>query len=139
MNQKLKEVVKKINADFYGPHDFVQTSPCGRGQHHLHGLVGILWRVCNPDSVRVGCCFMNGRLKTNDLWLGIEHSGDCFQTYMFVEEYANCLIGNPKLTFGSYGIGDSVKVELKPGEFEILKSGGRVEREWPPNNSLKPT
>lgn len=117
---------------FYGPHDFVQTSPCGRGQHHPHGLVGNLWKIRTPGSVRVGNCFMAGRLKQGDLWLCIAHSGDCFQTYMFVEEYANCLIGRPDLTFGSYGIGDSEQVEMMDGEFEILKNGGRVEREWHP-------
>ena len=70
---------------------------------------------------------MNGRLKENDLWLSIAHSGDCFQTYLFVDEFVNCLRGKPELTFGSYGIGDSEEVALQDGEFEILKSGGRVE------------
>lgn len=127
MNQSLKEIIKELNAVVYGPHDFVQTSPCGRGQHHPHGLIGTLWRVQDPSSVRVGNCFMKGRLRADDLWLGIAHSGDCFQTYMFVEEYTNCLFGKPELTFGSYGIGDSVKFELGEGAFEILKSGGRIE------------
>ncbi len=71
---------------------------------------------------------MDGRLKKDDLWLGIAHSGDCFQTYMFIEEYANCLIGRPELTFGSYGMGDAEKIELVDGEFETLKQGKRIER-----------
>ena len=121
---------------FYGPCDFVQTSPCGRGQCHPHGLIGRLWRIKDPKSVCVGNCFMSGRLKTGDLWLGIAHSGDCFQTYMFVEEYANCLIGRPELTFGSYGIGDSTPVQLTSGEFETLESGGRVERKISTNDDV---
>jgi len=96
--------LKKMISNFYGPHDFVQTYP-GSGEHHLHGLVGFLWKISNPASIKMGSCFMRGRLKKGDLWLGIAHSGDCFQTYMFVEEYANCLIGRPEITFGSYGIG----------------------------------
>ena len=121
-------VADQIGAELYGPHDFVQTSPCGRGQHHPHGLVGNLWRIRDADSVRVGDCFLKGRLKTGDLFLCVEHSGDCFQNYVFVEEYANCLIGKPALRFGSYGIGDAEQVELANGEFEKLKAGGRVER-----------
>jgi hypothetical protein len=126
---KISDAVKKMSNDFYGPHDFVQTSPCGAGEHHLGGLVGVLWRIKSPESVRVGDCFMDGRLKKNDLWLGIAHSGDCFQTYMYVKEYANCLIGEPNKTFGSYGIGDSVAVTLSADELEILKRGGRIERD----------
>lgn len=79
--------------------------------------------------MRVGICFLAGRLKEGDLFLCTNHSGDCFQNYMYVEEYANCLIGNRNYTFGSYGIGDSEIVKLNEGEFDILKSGGRVKRE----------
>lgn len=128
----MEALIQRLKNEFYGPHDFVQTSPCGRGQHHPHGIVGNLWRIVSPETVRVGNCFMAGRLKKDDLWLATAHSGDCFQTYIFIKEYANCLIGNPALNFGSYGIGDSIQVELQPGEFEILKSGGRVERQWTP-------
>lgn len=108
-------------------YDFVQTSPCGHGQRHPHGLVGKLWRINNPDSVRVGDCFLKGRLKKGDLFLCIAHSGDCFQHYIYVEEYSNCLIGNPKWRFGSYGIGDSDPVDLENGAFDILRGGGRIE------------
>ena len=125
--ESIKDVVKDINNKFYGPHDFVQTSPCGRGQHHPHGMVGKLWRVKDPSSVRVGNCFLAGRLKKGDLFLCTEHSGDCFQTYIYVKEYTNCLIGDPNLNFGSYGIGDSEEVSLQDGNFEILKDGGRVD------------
>jgi hypothetical protein len=122
----------------YGPHDFVQTSPCGRGEHHpsycyvcyFHGLVGNLWRINDPNSVRVGDCFLNGRLKKGDLFLCIRHDGDCFQYYMYVSEASNCLTGKPIWTFGSYGIGDAKRIDMKDGEFEILKNGGYVEREW---------
>lgn len=105
------------------------TWPDGSGQRHPHGLVGALWRIVNPKSVRIGDCFMDGRLKQGDLWLGIAHSGDCFQTYMFIKEYSNCLVGEPEHHFGAYGIGDSMFVPLNEGEFQTLKSGGRVIRE----------
>ena len=122
-----KVPMKRLIDDFYGPHTFVPTIG-GRGEHHLDGLVGNLWRINNPDSVHIGDCFLYGRLKSNDLFLCIAHSGDCFQTYMYVEEYTNCFIGKPEITFGSYGIGDSTKVQILDEEYEVLKSGGRVER-----------
>lgn len=124
-----QDVVKEIESQFYGPHDFVQTSPCGRGQHHPRGLVGNLWRIIDPESVRVGHCFLDGRLKKGDLFLCIKHSGDCFQDYMFIQEYTNCLVGKPEWQFGSYGIGNAKQVELTNREFGVLKLGGRIERE----------
>jgi len=48
---------------------------------------------------------------------------------MYVEEYDNCLIGKPEIKFGSYGIGDSEKLEISSEEFTILKNGGGVEKE----------
>ena len=124
----MADVVKQINDEVYGPHDFVQTSPCGRGQHHARAMVGRLWRIKDPDSVRVGDCFLAGRLKRGDLFLCVAHSGDCFQNYIYVEEYANCLISKPERRFGSYGIGDAEVVDMASGEFEALKDGGCVER-----------
>ena len=121
------DTIEKIKEEIYGPHDFVPTIG-GRGQHHPHGLTGNIWRIKDPKSVRVGDCFFAGRLKTNDLFLCLEHSGDCFQTYMYIEEYSNCLKGKPEWTFGSYGIGDAEKVDMASEEIEILKSGGRVEK-----------
>ena len=109
-------------------YDFVQTSSCGRGQRHPKGLVGKLFRINNPESVRVGNCFLNGRLKQGDLFLCVGHGGDCFQDYIYIEEYSNCLIAKKEWYFGSYGIGDADEVRLKVGEFDILKTGGRVER-----------
>lgn len=129
MCDSIADAVKEINQEFYGDHDFVQTSPCGRGQHHPHGMVGNLWRIKDPDSVRVGHCFLAGRLKKGDLFLCVAHSGDCFQSYIYVQEYANCLISKPEWSFGSYGIGDAETVDMASGEFEALKDGGRVERE----------
>lgn len=133
MNNKTKEVLNDIRNKFYGPHDFMPTI-CNHGQVHPHGIVGNLWRIKTPETVRIGHCFLKGRLKKGDLFLCIDHSGDCFQDYIFVEEYSNCLIGKKEWSFGSYGIGDSEKVELLPGEFEILKKGGRVEREMIQDN-----
>ena len=109
-------------------YDFVPTiGGSGRGERHPHDLVGNMFRIKSPDSVRIGHCFMAGRLKVDDLWLCTEHSGDCFQTYIFVKEYDNCLIGQPVLNFGSYGIGGSEAVTLPDGAFDTLRSGGRVE------------
>jgi hypothetical protein len=73
--------------------------------------VGNLFRIKDPDSVRIGNYFMKGRLKSRDLVLCVEHSGDCFQNYIFIAEYANSLRGKPEYSFGSYGIGDSEKVD----------------------------
>jgi len=97
-------------------------------QHYPLGLVGNLWRINNPETVRVGDCFLNGRLKSGDLFLCISHTGDYFQDYIYVKEYENCLVGKPEWRFGSYGIGDSELVELQDGEFGRLRSGGRIER-----------
>lgn len=127
MSKSMREICKEVNDKLYGPHDFVPTIG-GRGEHHPHNLVGNIWRIKDPKSVRVGNCFLSGRLKTNDLFLCICHSGDCFQNYIYVEEYDNCLIGKPEWKFGSYGIGDAEKIDIKTEEFEKLKNGGRVER-----------
>ncbi len=123
---KIDKLIGEIKDEFYGPHDFVPTFGKS-GEHHIHGLVGILWRIRDPATVRVGDCFLAGRLKKGDLFLCTGHSGDCFQDYMFVEEYANCLIGKPEITFGSYGIGDAETVPLESGQFDILENGGRIE------------
>jgi len=127
MAEGLKELCKKVNNEFYGSHDFVPTIG-GRGQHHLHGLVGNIWRIKDPNSVRTGDCFLAGRLKKGDLFLCVCHSGDCFQTYIYIEEYANCLISKPEWNFGSYGIGDAEVVDITNEEFEKLKRDGRIER-----------
>ena len=127
MNRCEKEICKEINDEFYGPHDFVPTIG-GRGQHHLHGLVGSIWRIKDPKSVRIGDCFLAGRLKKGDLFLCVGHSGDCFQDYIYVEEYENCLISKPEWRLGSYGMGDAERIEIADEEFEILKKSGRVEK-----------
>ncbi len=119
----LQEILQQI----YGDHDFVQTSPCGRGEHHPHGLVGKLWRINNPDTVRVGNCFLKGRLKKGDLFLCVRHTGDCFQQYIYVEEYTNRWVSRPQWNFGSYGIGDSAPVSTPNGAFELLRDGGHVD------------
>ena len=111
-------------------YDFIPTMG-GRGQRHPHGLVGKVWRIKTPQSVRVGDCFLSGRLKEGDLFLCINHSGDCFQDYIFLDTY-NYLDGNkylkgfPQWRFGSYGIGDAEEcpLELSESEIEELKTGG---------------
>lgn len=126
--ENLYDVARKINEEAYPDYDFVPTIG-GRGQRHPHNMVGNLYRIKNPKSVRVGNCFLSGRLKKGDLFLCTNHSGDCFQNYIYVNEYANCLVSESRWSFGSYGIGDSEIVKLNEGEFDILKNGGRVERE----------
>lgn len=134
----IEDMVKDFRERLTGPHDFVQTSPCGAGQRHPHGLVGGLWKIKTPESVKTGHCFMRDRLKEGDLWLGIAHTGDCFQTYMYVEDYANCFVGRPKWTFGSYGIGDSEEVDLPEGGPDLLKAGERVlKEEWHKKNGME--
>lgn len=51
MSDKIQKIVTGINNGFYGPHDFVPTCG-GRGEHHLHGYVGHLWRKDNPEIVK---------------------------------------------------------------------------------------
>ena len=97
----------------------------GRFQRHPSGLVGYFFRVNNPDTIRVGHCFMNGRLKPGDLMLCTAHSGDCFQNYILIEEFVNGCLGLPQYKFGSYGVGDSDKVTFPVTESQIeeLKAG----------------
>lgn len=95
----------------------------GRFQKHPRGLVGNLWRIKTPDTVHIGHCFMEGRLQAGDLVLCTQHSGDGFQDYVFVKEYANGLKLLPAYEFGSYGIGDAEKTELNAQEFFELTTG----------------
>lgn len=127
MTKTMQKICKELNDELIGPHDFVPTIG-GRGECHPHGLVGSIWRIKTPKSVRVGNCFLDGRLKKGDLFLCIRHSGDCFQNYIYVEEYDNCLISKPEWSFGSYGIGDAEKINITPEEFEKIKNGGRMEK-----------
>lgn len=123
----IAKLCKEQNEKLIGPHDFVPTIG-GSGQRHPHGLVGSLWRINNPASVHIGNCFLGGRLKKGDLFLCIEHSGDCFQTYIYIKEYSNCLESEPKWDFGSYGIGDATRIEITPEDFEVLKKGGHINK-----------
>ena len=99
-------------------------------QRHPEGLVGKLWRINDPKTVRVGDCFLNGRLLKGDLFLCLEHSGDCFQTYAYVAEYANRYELRRKCRLGSYGIGDAIALPLTETEAESLLDGGYLDREW---------
>jgi len=121
--KNIKNVFKEIEQEFYGDHTFVQTSPCGRGEHRIDGLVGKLWRITDPKTVRIGDCFLEGRLKKGDLFLCIKHSGDCFQNYMYIKEYMNAYEPYKQWTFGSYGIGDSTTVEITKEQLALLKIG----------------
>jgi len=108
---------------------FVQV---GHGtERHPYGLVGNLWRIKDPHSIQIGNCFLAGRLKAGDLFLCTGHSGDCFQHYIYVEEYSNGLRGHPKWNFGSYGIGDAELVyELKKSQAALLEEGELIPIPW---------
>jgi len=125
--EKMKEIAEDIRAKFMPDCDFVPTCG-GRGQHHPRGYVGIVWRINDPKTVRVGSCFLAGRLKKGDLFLCTEHSGDCFQTYVYVEEYDNCYVLHEEWSFGSYGKGDAEALELTEVQVAELRSEGRTER-----------
>lgn len=110
--------------------DFVQTSPCGRGQHHPRGVVGKIWKIITPDSVNVGDCFLKGRLKAGDLFLCTQHSGDFFQEYIFINTQQfldghKYLVGLPQHTFCSYGVGDAEEfpITLSADDIETLRRG----------------
>jgi hypothetical protein len=109
-------------------YDFMPTIG-GRGQRHPHGVVGNMWRIVTPSTVRVGDCFLAGRLKAGDVFYCSKHSGDCFQTYEYVKEYTNCYRLESKWSFGSYGIGDSELIELSREEKDELVSTGRITKE----------
>jgi hypothetical protein len=96
--------------------------------YHPDGLVGKLWRINNPDTIRIGNCFLAGRLKKDDLFLCVRHSGDSCQDYLYVEEYSNGYCGKPMWTFGSYGIGDSTPIEISGEDFEKLKKGEIIKK-----------
>lgn len=101
----------------------------GGVERHLPGLIGKMFRIERPETIRIGHCFMAGRLLKGDLALGVCHSGDCFQHYILVQEFSNCLRGLPQFDFGSYGIGDNPLAEeyiLTGDSIEVLKSGGTV-------------
>ena len=134
--EELEKLIIKFRTEITGSHDFVQTSPCGRGQRHPHGLVGKFWRIEDPETVRVGDCFLKGRLKSGDIFLCIGHGGDCFQNYIYTRVH-DC---NPwdgsvldietikNLEFGSYGIGDAKEVDfnISESDFNRLKAGGSI-------------
>ena len=69
MYEASDEEMVKLAAEFRnqltGSHDFVG------GQRHLHGLVGKVWCIGDPESVRMGNSFFEGRLKSGDLVLCI--------------------------------------------------------------------
>lgn len=98
-------------------------------QRHPDGLVGKLWRIQDPETVQIGDCFLKGRLLYGDLFLCTKHSGDCFQTYVYVKEYANKLVLHREWFFGSYGIGDAVEAWLSLERVAILCGSGYLELE----------
>lgn len=101
-----------------------------RFQNHPANLVGWIFRIGEPETVRMGDCFFDGRLKKGDLVLCVRHSGDYFQDYIFLQEYENALEGLPDFNFGSYGIGKSERIfECTPDQFYKLCAGGSVDFE----------
>jgi hypothetical protein len=73
--------------DIVDPNDEYDFMPTHghRYQRHRKGVINKIYRINEPDKVRVGNCFMKDRLKEGDLVLCVKHSGDCFQDFQFVE------------------------------------------------------
>ena len=95
-------------------------------QHHPDGLVGNLWRIHDPATINIGHCFLRGRLIKGDLFLCTEHSGDFFQTYVYVKQEWKQYLLQPEYSFGAYGIGDSSRVEVTAEDMHTLLDDGRV-------------
>jgi hypothetical protein len=97
----------------------------GRVQRHPVGIVGGLFRVDEPETIRVGNCWMAGRLLQHDLILCLRHAGDCFQIYILVKEYDNALEGIVGSRWGAYGYGNSERIgTLTDEELRLLGEGG---------------
>lgn len=102
-------------------------------QRHPNGYVGNLFKVNNPYTIRVGNSFFEGRIRKGDMILCVGHSGDCFQTYMFIEDRGNGIKAHRHYKFGSYGAGDSTRIEIEPETFQALIIGEFVDesKAWP--------
>lgn len=99
-----------------------------RGQHHPEGYLRHLFRLGDPDEVRIGHCFMRGRLRRGDLVLCLKHSGDCFQDYFAVEQCGGSLKGLPGIRFGSYGVDGAEDLgRLSERNAALLLAGERVQ------------
>lgn len=97
-------------------------------QRHPDGFVGYLFRAMNPKLIRIGSCFFSGRLLEKDLVLCVEHTGDCFQDYIFIQEFSNGLKGLPDYRFGSYGMEGAERLgEVPTNVMMALQAGGFVE------------
>ena len=123
----------KLRGSILGPGTFVQTSPCGAGQWHPDGYVGYIFKIVDPDTVRMGSGFMNGRLKKGDFVLCVAHSGDNFQDYIPLEEHSIGLKrilafrGLIQYRFGSYGIGNSIRYRIPVYDAVKIASGEMVD------------
>jgi hypothetical protein len=99
-------------------------------ERHPEGIVGKLWRIVTPATVHIGHCFLRGRLLKGDVFLCLEHAGDCFQNYVYVEESVNRWVLTEH-RFGSYGIGDAVEVPITSEQLEgLLYKGFFTIQDW---------
>lgn len=93
---------------------------------------GLILKISEKDFDRVGACWMKGRLKVNDLVMAIAHSGDCFWTYMLVDDrYTSAK--NQRLyflikesSFGAYVLGTHYTVQPSEREFHLLMAGEKI-------------
>lgn len=113
-----------IDKHFGDTHTF-HPQPGGGVQRHAKGVVGKLFRIQDPKTVRVGNCWMAGRLLAGDLILCVRHSGDCFETYVLVKEFENGLEGIPGSEWGAYGHGDAIesKTQVTADQATALSAG----------------
>ncbi len=81
------------------------------------------------DLKRMGSCWMAGRVRIGDVALCLQHSGDCFHTYILMERYANGLKGIPGARFGACTFGEQLMPRLSERAFHLLAAGEFVKTE----------
>lgn len=73
------------------------------------------------DNYSVGDCWMKTRLKPGDICMCIKHSGDCFNTYILLEDKGNGIKGISGSAFGAYVLcSDPLKWRPSEEEYEAL-------------------
>lgn len=92
-----------------------------------------IYRVNKKDNDRVGNCWIEGRLKDDDLILCVEKAGDWFYTYYLIHyiNYTNKKWLEMELIpkeFGAYQIGTFLH-KLKSQEFHLLMAREKIKVE----------
>ena len=93
------------------------------GQRH-ESTVGALYRFPTEESLDyIGSCWMKGRVKTTDLLLCVDHSGDCFCDYVILEEGTNGFEAVLKSEFGAYDYTEKLSKAMPKKQFHRLMGG----------------